>query len=266
MKEKVTRYGIKLYKKGLPKKRFRAVFLSDMHNCVWQQNDLISLIRDEAPDLVLCGGDMLVAHPKHGEENLNKASAFIRELSRYHRIYYALGNHEYRLRLYPEVYGKMYSEYMDSLSDSDVVFLDNRSVKTIAGNMPVRIYGLSIPRKFYKRFSNLYLPEDDIRDMIGKPQRDKLNILMAHHPKYISSYFNWGADITLCGHYHGGVMQLGQNRGLISPDPSVFPEHTHGSIQKNGKTAIISAGAGEHTIPFRLHNPRELVVLDIENF
>lgn len=265
MKETVVRYSVYKHRQGLPENSFRAVFLSDMHNCIWN-NDIkymLSLIDEQRPDLVLCGGDMLVAHPGYGEENIRKTGTFIKELSKKYRIYYALGNHEYRLRLYKDVYGDMYDEFMGFLKDEDVIFMDNKVCDITVNEIPVRLCGLSITRSFYQRFGKTDLPVEFIRSKIGKPKKDSLNILLAHHPKYIGSYLRWGADIVLSGHYHGGVMQVGTNKSLISPDPSVFPHNAHGRIDKNGKTVIISSGLGEHTIPFRINNPRELVVIDV---
>ena len=58
-------------------------------------------------------------------------------------------------------------------------------------------------------------------------------------------------------------MRIGKNRGLISPDPSFFPYNAHGCFERENRFEIISAGLGEHTIPVRLNNPRELVVAEV---
>ena len=36
-----------------------------------------------------------------------------------------------------------------------------------------------------------------------------------------------------------------------------------GHFRKGRKHMIVSAGLGEHTIPVRLHNPRELVIAEL---
>ena len=266
MKETVKHYTVIAGRQELQAGGFRAVFLSDMHNRIWVggEDRLVSLIADENPDIVLCGGDMVEGHPSCAEANLKKAGDFIKKLSERYRIYYALGNHEYRLKIYPEVYGEMYKQYREYLKASDIVWLDNGSVETEVNQIPVNICGLSIPRRYYKRFDKTALPSDLIKNSVGSPKRAAFNILMAHHPKYLVSYFRWGADLILCGHYHGGIMRIGENKGLVSPDPSIFPHNAHGCLKKNKQTAVISAGMGEHTIPFRFNNPREIVVLDIE--
>ena len=260
--QKIVRYHVSLKKKNMVQGRCRIVFLTDMHNCIWHPDNryLLEKIDAENPDLVLCGGDMLVAHPGVSAE---PAIRFMQELSRRHRVYYALGNHEYRLRLYPETYGDAYDRYMDALAGSDIVFLDNDSVKLELSGMPVHVYGLSIGRKYYRRFSHLKMPVSYIQEKIGAPDARAVNILLAHTPHYLPSYFRWGADLILSGHYHGGVMQLKNGRGLLNPDPAIFPYGTHGSFSHGGRTAVVSAGLGEHTIPVRIRNPRELSVVDV---
>ena len=42
---------------------------------------------------------------------MDAALAFIRNLSGQVPVYAANGNHEYRLRIYPETYGDMYDTY-----------------------------------------------------------------------------------------------------------------------------------------------------------
>ena len=266
MKETIKHYTVKIHNTKIGSGGFRAAFLSDMHDRVWRNdvNYLVSVIEDENPDIIFCGGDMVVGHPSYKEENLLKAGSFLKKISERHTVYYAFGNHEYRLKIYPETYGDMYKTYMEYLEDSNIVWLDNDSVKIEVNRVPVSIYGLSIARRYYRRFSRTSLPVQFINNALGRPDKSSVSILLAHHPKYLASYFKWGADIILSGHYHGGVMQLKNNKGLISPDPSVFPHTAYGCIQRNSQTAVISAGMGEHTIPVRINNPREIVIFDAE--
>lgn len=240
----------------------RLVFLSDLHSCLEEgaAEQLLAMIKAQAPDLVLCGGDMLVAHPG---ESVTEAAAFMRALAREYRVYYALGNHEYRLRLYPEVYGDMYERYMEALSGADICFLDNIKAELFVNDIPLCLYGLSIEKEYYRRFRGNHMPASYIPSLLGECDPKKVNILLAHHPKYMPQYMRWGADLTLCGHYHGGVMRIGKTAGLLSPDPSLLPKNAHGCISRGGKTTIISAGLGEHTIPVRIRNPRQLVAAEI---
>ena len=102
-----------------------------------------------------------------------------------------------------------------------------------------------------------------MEEMIGTPSQPGFHVLLAHNPKYGNTYFSWGADLILSGHYHGGVMMLGKKRGAIAPDFRIFPGECGGMHQKNGCAVIVSAGLGEHKIPVRIHNPRELTIVRI---
>nr|WP_243097127.1 hypothetical protein [Ruminococcus sp. AF46-10NS] len=100
--------------------------------------------------------------------------------------------------------------------------------------------------------------------MIGEPGKNGMQILLAHNPKYGNAYFDWGADMILCGHYHGGVVRLSEHHGLSCPQYLVLPPFCCGDFHRGEQHMFVSAGMGEHTIPLRIHNPRELLVIDVK--
>ena len=102
-----------------------------------------------------------------------------------------------------------------------------------------------------------------MEEMIGTPSQPGFHVLLAHNPKYGNTYFSWGADLILSGHYHGGVLRLDQNHGLTCPQYLLFPPFCCGEFKKGKQHMIVSAGLGEHTIPVRIHNPRELVLINL---
>ena len=48
-------------------------------------------------------------------------------------------------------------------------------------------------------------------------------------------------------------------RQVVSPDFTLFPKYGYGMYRRGDSSLIVSAGMGEHTIPVRICNPRELV-------
>ena len=102
-----------------------------------------------------------------------------------------------------------------------------------------------------------------LREKFGIPDPEAFHILLAHNPVYFDTYAAWGADLTLSGHYHGGVVGLGAHRGLVTPDFRLFSKNCRGLFLTGGTCQIISAGTGEHTIPVRIWNRRELIITDI---
>lgn len=243
------------------KKACRFVMLSDLHNKQFgNSNDkLFRAICNINPDGVLIAGDMITA--KTGQD-MKATIGFIKRLAARYPIYYGQGNHEYRMELYPETYGEMLKEFSDGLKECNIELMKN-SHDTL-GEYGIAIHGLSIDRKFYKRFKTLPMDRDYINDLIGEPIDGDFNILLAHNPDYYPEYDNWGADLVLAGHVHGGLMRLPILGGVVSPAIRLFPKYDGGLFEgRNGKM-ILSRGLGTHTLPIRIFNPGELIVVELE--
>ena len=258
---KVTHYDIRSDKlKELEHER-KVVFLSDLHNNRYGKNNekLLSAIKEQNPDLILIGGDMLV-----GKSNVSSkvAEDFVSKLTEICPIYYANGNHEQRMKVYSE-YGTTFHEYKNILESSGVTFIENECVDVSWDRCQVKIYGLEIPVGYYKKFKKQTLPVDVVEEQIGEPKTDCYNILLAHNPTYGDTYLEWGADLVLAGHFHGGVVRIPKLGGIITPQWHVFPKYSGEMTQRNGKSIIVSKGLGTHTIRVRFLNPAEVVVLHI---
>ena len=239
---------------------FRFVFVTDLHSKKFAVNNktLLKAIRKCNPDFILCGGDMMTAHP--GKDN-SVAVSFLRKLSEEYKIYYALGNHEYRSRLYPETYGEMFDEFIDAIDCGNITFLDNESVKP--GSLPVCIKGLTVDRDYYKRFTKLHMPSDYIESQVGAVEPEEYTILLAHNPEYGEEYFEYGADLFLSGHLHGGIIRLPYLGGVASPSFHLFPKYSGGLYRCGDKYGYVSCGLGTHTVPMRLNNPGEVTCITV---
>ena len=179
---RVSRYTININKPINKKGTIRVAFLSDLHNADWGKNNrlLLSMIDEENPDIVLCGGDMLVAYPG---EDVVKAAMFMNELADRYPTYYGYGNHEYRLKIYPETYGDMYRHYKKLLNEDKVHILDNDKIEIFVNGIELCIYGLTIKRKYYQRFKRIPMTVSEIREALGSPNKNMITILLAHTPK-----------------------------------------------------------------------------------
>lgn len=240
------------------------VFISDLHNHKYGKNNkrLLKAIKEQQPEFILVGGDIPVA--KKGYE-LDTAIEFIDNLAKDYKVYYSNGNHEHRMRLYPENYGDMYEIYTAAIKKAGVIYLINETRSLKIENVTVDIVGLEIEREFYKRFSHKMLKKEDVSRLVGEKKEQNFTILLAHNPEYFKAYAQWGAELTLSGHVHGGVMRIPGIGGVISPNLTLFPKYDGGRKREYGKEMIISRGLGVHTIPIRLFNPAELVVLRLKS-
>ena len=258
---RVTKYRICSQKLNGIKREKKIIFLSDLHNRMYgEENErLLESIRNQHPDLILIGGDMLVR--KDGN-SYDKTVHFLAKLPGICPVYCANGNHEKKLKELPDKYEQSYEEYKKALTASGIHMLENASETVKLDEVPVKLSGLEIPLGAYARFGKKELSLKEITDRIGE-HGDDYQILLAHHPGYMKEYLAYGADLILGGHYHGCVVQLPGIGGVISTNFTLFPKYSGGIYQEGEQTAVVSRGLGTHSVPLRLWNWPELIVLEL---
>lgn len=240
---------------------FSAILLSDLHNVSYGDGNsvLLQAIRSEKPEAVFVTGDMLVST---NEPQMDVALALMDELTKQYPVYYVEGNHEYKVRHYAEVYGGDGEHFFEAIQSFGVHLLKNSCERIDIHRMPVTVWGLELPWQCYRRFRKYELTAAQITELLGEPDKERYNILLVHHPIYFEAYAAWGADLTLAGHLHGGIVRLPYFGGVITPQFRLFPKYDRGIFKRGGKQMVVSAGLGSHSIPLRINNPPELVVLD----
>lgn len=244
------------------RKPLRAVVLADLHNkCYGKQNRrLLNAVRACRPDCVIIAGDMLTAVPG---KSFDIALHVLEELAKDYPIYYGNGNHEHRLKLYQRNYGDMAQRYEAALKELGIAPMVNSHV--LLQNHGIAVYGSEIDKFYYRRFKVQDMEPDYLRQLLGEPDSGVYNILIAHNPDYFPRYAEWGADLTVSGHVHGGIVRVPLwGKGVASPNIRLFPKYDGGLFWEKGKTMLLSRGLGMHTIPFRLFNPGELWVVDFK--
>lgn len=240
----------------------RAVLVTDLHNKRYGKDNgaLLEAIREQQPDFILIAGDVLTAKPG---ASLEPALQFLRALAGEYPIYYANGNHEHRLKLYPETYGDMAQRYGKALEEMGIYPLVNEHIDL--QEYGITIYGSEIDKFFYKRFKVRRMEEDYLAGILGQASDDRFTVLLAHNPDYFPQYAAWGADLTLSGHIHGGVARVPVwGRGVVSPAWRLFPRYDGGIFKEGRSVMLLSRGLGIHTIPVRLFNPAELWVVEFQ--
>ena len=242
-------------------KDFRFVFLSDLHNKQYGEGNqkLLDAIDACNPDAIMIGGDILTATPG---KSVVPAAEFVNKLADKYLLYYANGNHEQRLELYPETYGDMGKEYEALLEEASVYRLINE--KEYNAEHGVEVVGCQIDRRYYKRFQKVTMEEGYLGETLPDKTQGMYTILLAHNPDYFPEYKKWGADLVLSGHVHGGVMRLPYLGGVLGTNFRLFPKYDGGMFREGEAVMIVSRGLGAHTIPLRLFNPAELIEVVIK--
>ena len=261
----VTKYVVE--NKKVPKEfdGYNIVQISDLHSKLFGENNkkLIQKIKSLNPDIVVVTGDLI-----DGENNnYNVALDFMKEISKLYRVYYIIGNHEQKSLI--KKYKDEYKDYFNKLHQIDFVNLDNNKVEIVKGESNINLYGLTVPYSCYKYlFDNQETTSIDINfleEKLGKVDREQFNILLAHTPFYFDEYEKWGADLTLCGHVHGGIVRLPLVGGLLSPDRKFFPKYDLGEYIKNKSTMIVSKGLGGSKVLIRVNCKPEILNIKLKN-
>lgn len=254
---KVT-YEIKSDKLTKPCKM---VLLSDLHNKSFGRENrrLLDAIDRISPDAVLVAGDMLTAIKGAG---YGQALSLMEKLAARYKIYYGMGNHEYRLGLYPDNYPGMYEGYLSGLKRAGIEPLINESVYLPQWN--ISVCGAQIDRSYYRHFRRKPMEASYLPKILGEPAGEKFQLLIAHNPVYFDAYEAWGADLVVSGHVHGGIMRLPVFGGVLSPALTLFPKYDGGIFHEKKSTMILSRGLSSHTPPIRIFNPGELIVIELK--
>ena len=239
---------------------YRAVCITDLHNNEYGKDNqrIIREIDRFKPSVILISGDMLVSsNPSFG-----KAYSLLSNLSGRYRILYGFGNHEYRYRTN---YKQEYVQYISELKRCGVEILDNRHSYIYSKDERICVYGITLPYKYYEKYEyRQKLKKKTIESYIGSAANEEYNILLAHTPNYFEGYAEWGADLVLSGHVHGGIIGIPFIGGFISPQYELFPKYDKGVFKLYDSTMFLSRGLGTHTIPVRVFNRPELMCITLK--
>ena len=232
----------------------RYVFISDLHNKEFGENNcnLVTKIKDEKPDFIAVGGDMVTNDFVNDDVMKN----LLTQLSDIAPTYCVLGNHE--LQLADRI------DFEKDINETGAILLDNESVVFEKDNEKIIIGGLS-DYPFYEFNEPDYdVPERYLWDEISEKSKSNLTILLHHQPEYISGRLEEsGIDLVMCGHTHGGLIQIPFLGGLVAPNQGFFPEYDLGEYTFGDTKMIVSSGLGVSNIVQRVNIPAEICVVEI---
>ena len=243
-----TRY---IYKsKKIPKSfdGFKIIQISDLHDKTFGRDNknLIRIIDDENPDIIVVTGDIYYYYNGKIENSLN----FLQNISKTYKVYLVTGNHEYKDKNW-ETHRKIIEGFGIKIIDNMVDIIRN-------DYEDIYIYGLKDPA-FYHKSLRYSIFEEELDKMKKSMDDEKFGILLSHRPDKIDIYSRNKVHLVFSGHAHGGQIRL-FGKGILSPAEGFFPKYTSGMHVKENTTVIISRGLGRTIFTFRLFNRPEVVV------
>ncbi|MFO7946571.1 MAG: metallophosphoesterase [Armatimonadota bacterium] len=233
----------------------RIAMFSDTHvrdhaGAVNVAREAVRRVMKESPDIILIAGD--VAHRSY---YLQEAAEVLEPLQAPYGVYMVFGNHDRdftlglpRTKPTPDVVSM--DAWMDTMDDIGINLLHNTPHELVIGGKNMLIVGVGDPS----------CGLDDLDGALeGAPDAD-LKILLAHSPDIFDHPQAQWADLILCGHTHGGQIQI---PGIGSPWAPVWRDRRRASgVMRLGDNtmAYVSRGVGSGTMA-RFNCPPEIAIL-----
>lgn len=230
---------------------FCIAHVSDLHNAEMgtENEKLLAMLGRMEPDMIAITGDLIDSR----NTDMEIALDFVRKAMQIAPCYYVTGNHEARV--------SEYGTLKEELEAAGVLVLDNRQAELERSGESISILGIDDPS-----FSTDYLFGDD-RNVVGSRlsgmlrDEDGYKVLLSHRPELFDVYAEYGLDLVLSGHAHGGQFRLPFAGGLVAPNQGIFPKFDSGLFTEGSTNMVVSRGIGNSLLPFRFNNRPEVILI-----
>lgn len=189
---------------------FRIILISDLHEHQFGRGNekLAEKIREQSPDLIIIDGDMI----NGDSENADIAVELVRALKETAPVYYSFGNHEYS---YMEA---GHGDLTEELEAAGAVVLNYQSIDIDLKGNPVRLGGL-YEYGFETGMQSEEENERAVPYLEEYADTERYLIMCAHRPESFYPWDiadQWGIDLVLSGHLHGGQVIIPGVGGLYN--------------------------------------------------
>ncbi len=234
---------------------FRVVQLSDLHGKQFGEGNerLVAAVERAEPDLIALTGDFVDA-----QSTADDIVPLVEGLAALAPVYYVTGNHEWGS-------GQAHA-VLQTLRELGVTCLENSFVPIERGGRRILLAGVHDPNGYADQKTPEQLAQE-----VCQSEPNPFWLLLAHRNNLFSGkYCRLGADLTLCGHAHGGIWRLPFTDGLVSPYKTALPSFTSGFYAcddgcREPATVFVSRGLGNSPRwAFRLFNRPQVAVITLQ--
>ena len=227
------------------------VHLSDLHGAEFGENnsELLAAVKETEPDYIFLTGDLL---DRFRETPHSYAVTLCAALADIAPTYFVTGNHEWAL---PDI-----RELKAAIAETGVIVLTNGFLELERNGDRIILAGVDDPNGFADQKT-----PPEVADELNAAYDDPFWLLLAHRNNYFEKqYARLGADLTLTGHAHGGLIRLPFTDGVIGVERNLFPSYTAGFYEIDGANLFVSRGLGNSGPTFRLFNRPQIAVLTLK--
>lgn len=244
----------------------KCAIVADIHACEpWMSADrireIVAVTNALAPDVTFLLGDFNAGHkyvtravyaPQWGEvlEGLKAPLG----------VYSILGNHDWWHGALPSLRADGADSVRRALKHAGIAVLENTSVAVTHHGRKFWIAGLA-DQMAIRTGPHTHSGLDNLDGTLAQVTDDAPILLLAHEP-YIFEDVPPRVSLTLCGHTHGGQVNLPILSGWYERH-RMGTHHVYGHIVEGGRHMIISAGLGTSIAPIRFMRPPEIVLVTL---
>lgn len=229
---------------GLPQAfdGLRALLVTDIHAGPFLRPDIlheaVGRLGTLEPDLILLGGDLVLARPIEIEQNVEAFRSLKAPLG----VFAVLGNHDH--------YTREPDRVIALIEQCGIRVLHNTSTRIERNGQTLALAGV-----------------DDM--LVGRPDLDRALkgteppvILLCHHPDLLFEAARHGVALMLSGHTHAGQIRIPGLPVLVRQSRYRLDE---GRYRYRDTELVVSRGLGAVGVPFRLACPPEAVLLTLKS-
>lgn len=249
-----------------PGLQVKAALIADIHACeplmsAARVRRIAEVTNSLDPDIVFLLGDFNAGHrfvtgPVYPAQWAEALSVLRPPLG----TYAILGNHDWWHGALLRMRSDEGESVRRALRHADFKVLENEAVSVVKDGLSFWVAGLGDQLAYptgWHRFEGF----DDLDGTLAQASDGAPVLLLAHEP-FIFHRVPDRVSLTLCGHTHGGQVNLPIVTELFTEQEFGMTQ-VYGQVVHGGRHMIISAGLGTSIAPVRLFRPPEIVLLTI---
>ena len=233
---------------------FRIVQLSDIHIGAFMPADeirrYVGIANGLKPDLAALTGDFVTWDPSTQSAVVDVLAGIKAPFG----AYGCLGNHE------------MWAKVEDSITHlfalRGIRILRRERALVTSGSEFINLLGVDYESNTRMGPSNQRLVREYLLGVDRLMAPGTANILLSHNPNTFDRAAQYGIDLSLAGHTHGGQVTL----EFISPELSpsrLITSYVRGWFEKPGGQLYVNRGIGTIGVPIRFDAPPEISVFEL---
>jgi len=250
----ISRRRIKIPRLPRAFEGFRIAQLSDIHIGPFMTAEeirrYVGIANGLKPDLVALTGDFVTWDASTQFAVVDVLAGFKAPFG----VYGCLGNHE------------MWSRVEDSITHlfalRGIRILRSEQVLIKSGGEAINLLGVDYQSRSPMGPRNQRVVRQYLEGVDRLMAPGTANILLSHNPNSFDRAAEYGIDLSLAGHTHGGQVTL----EFISPDLSpsrLITPYVRGWFEKPGGQLYVNRGIGTIGVPIRFDAPPEITVYEL---